>query len=154
MLHITKNAMDRGSRTIFPVGAQNIASVWPLIAEYLKDRKDGIMAQWDLQNLLSFLLNDPEHYLWVAWDNDEIEGLMLVGFSHTPKVSQLWIQAINCDNLRKYAGLLRDVEDWAQMMGASSVLFEGDKRFERLIRKYGYAMPTAIYKKSLRQWSN
>jgi hypothetical protein len=138
----------------FPIRKEDLWVTWPAISEYLKGRKGGFLDQWDIGSLLSEIMANPEMHLWVAWDQ-EIEGVMLVCFSSTPKQKLLWITGVFCDNVRKYLHLHTNLEQWAAMQGAEAVLFEGAHPWSRLLRKFGYSTPRAMYRKDIRtMWSH
>ena len=144
-----------GNPQFFPLTKEALVMSWGQITLYLKGKKGSFLDQWEPNQLFDELMASFDTYLWVAVDGGEIEGLMLVSFSKTPKEKLLWITGVFCDDVRKYLPLHKNLEQWAVMCEASAVLFEGAHAWRRLLRKLGYATPTAMVKKDLRMmWSN
>lgn len=113
------------------------------------------MDKWDEDSFYAELLVNPDMWLWVGHSGVEIEGLLLCCFSNTPREKLLWITGVYCDNIRVYLPHHYKLEQWAVMMGADAVVFEGAHPWKRLLRRYGYSTPTAMLKKNLRSlWSH
>lgn len=149
--HISNSVTEVGSKpTFFPLQKHDLIMAWPLIQEFLAGRRGSFLDQWDIPELYQELMQNPDMYLWIAHSGSMIDGMMLVCFSNTPKERQLWIIGVICDNVKIYLPLHTNLEQWACVLGAKAVLFEGAHGWKRLLRRYGYATPTAMVKKDIR----
>lgn len=113
------------------------------------------MDKWDEVSFINELHANSDMHLWIAHNGSSIEGVLLAQFARTPKETNLWIVGVYCDRIKPYLHLIRNIEQWALLLGAESVLFEGSHAWFRILRRHGYSTPTAMLKKDLKNlWSN
>jgi hypothetical protein len=142
-------------RTFFPLSRADMLLAWPAISEFLKGRRGSFMDKWDETSFVNELHANHNMHLWIAHNGSSIDGVMLVQFVCTPAEITLWITGVYCEGIKNYLHLSRNLEQWAVLMGAGSIVFDGAHAWKRLLKRLGYSTPTAMLKKDLKNlWSN
>ena len=96
--------------------------------------------QYDSTHTLNDVLTDlraGRAQLWLATDNDEVEGIAVTCITEYPQTTTCLIWLCAGMGREKYTPLLGNIEQWAKAQGCASISLEGRPGWERILTDYG-----------------
>jgi len=74
--------------------------------------------------------------LWLATDNDEVEGIAVTCITEYPQTTTCLIWLCAGISREKYTPLIGNIEQWAKSQGCDSISLEGRAGWERILTDF------------------
>jgi len=74
--------------------------------------------------------------LWLATDNDEVEGIAVTCITEYPQTTTCLIWLCAGISREKYTPLIGNIEQWAKTHGCASISLEGRAGWERILTDF------------------
>jgi hypothetical protein len=130
-------------------------SVWDAVQSLLSEKGELILSVYSEEELLH-LVQSRMLDLWVGMKHGKIDGIAFCGWelhSHARYYHILHALGYRAQEFLPVG--LPVIEHWACSFGATEVVIEGRKGWQRLLQKFGYLTPTVRLRKNVRKaWSN
>ena len=95
--------------------------------------------QYDSTHTLNDVLADIREgraQLWLATDNDEVEGIAVTCITEYPQTTTCLIWLCAGISREKYTPLIGNIEQWAKAHGCASISLEGRAGWERILTDF------------------
>ena len=95
--------------------------------------------QYDQTHTLNDVLTDlraGRAQLWLATDNDEVEGIAVTCITEYPQTTTCLIWLCAGISREKYTPLIGNIEQWAKSQGCASISLEGRAGWERILTDF------------------
>lgn len=118
---------------------------WLPVLQRAVDDADG---RWSTEELLNDVA-DGRLMVWIVKSGEKVRGVFTTRFL---KSHVYWISVEDCagDDLASWIfEALHALETWAREMGASQILLEGRRGWERVLRPYGFNPTRTVCVKDL-----
>lgn len=138
--------IESGKITIVPQDL--FAQIWPQVVPMFKDSEDVWQEFYSLQDLQDHILNG-DLQLWVAIENKKIFAVGLTALEKYPRCLILRCLFLAGTGVKKILPCVKEIEEWAETLGASKSEIIGRDAWEVLTPPYGYVKRGVLMMKNL-----
>lgn len=134
---------------------EHVPLLWGNVLAIMQDQGKPWLAVVD-ENVVLAQLYQGVMDIWVGANGSEIEGFAVCQWERHTYIQHYHILYIAGRNMDKYLVKgMSQIEQYACLMGATKVKFEGRKGWLRMMKPLGYGTPTIMMSKNVRTlWSN
>lgn len=128
---------------------EGVVPMWPKVRPYLSKAVEHTGGRYETDDILVALFNNEQH-LWVAFNDEGVQGVAVTMFLSYPRKSVLSILFCAGVDAKEWRGeMLSTLRKWAKDHGCDAIEACGRKGWTRYMEQYGFKHLWVTYEGSV-----